>query len=760
MSDTSASGIAPGTWRIGVHGARQAGKTSYLATLYGFRAEANGIAVAFVNNETIDYLAGQWDNYLARGMKPQPTAKGMPTELDCEVKCQQRRWQVRLRDYAGELVQRRGADDVEELQVETRQWLKSCNAILFFIDITEPEGLVRERLNELDLLLKELHRLSEGGDKISRPLALILTKWDTRPAFKVCGADAAAEAAKATEFLRDKVVFGQFYAALAQSGTRVQVFPVSAFGSHRDGQLPPANGPEPFNIHAPLQWAVEMAEEMIGKKADREANALLVHRWWPRYDKAADLLDKTIHEYELRAGLVGDRLATRARDLRRQFRLRRLKVAVVGVALVVAAVIVGLVADERVAYSAVLHAYDDRSIDAAGIKNITDEYLARDNPLKRMNEQAVRERWTQLQSERAQQDYRNLEKFRGTHSTEADASFVLKKDKDYLALWGGSPQAEKVRVWETEDAKKSEDYKRRIEEDRAYQELLEEVAAFVKATKFSEAEQAYHRFLGKYHESSHRAEIEKRISDVERAGDENEWKSAVDFDQKNPNSFEETIQRANQYLTKPKARHRAEAEALVTRTGDRWDWALYEQVRNAGRARADANTVEATHRKAMAYLNGTQPRKRMKAEIQKWMDWFNDLQTEKDYDVVVRSMKIPKGSHLEPTFSNPECRIQISVNSRAYWTGWRTGMEPVYGETLGPFRFKWGQTGTFAVEIEGNHPTWWNDRETMPTETDERFIVSRLNGPVTVRDQKGVDVTVYLECERVKPPDLAAYKDK
>ena len=760
MSDTSASDMPPGTWRFGIHGARNAGKTSYLATLYGFRAQVDRIAVAFTNDETIDYLAGQWENYLAKGEKPDPTGKGIPTDLGCQIKCPQRVWQVALRDYAGELVQRKGADDVKELQEETHQWLKSCNAILFFIDITESEDAVRERLNELDLLLKELHRLSVGGDKIGRPLALILTKWDTRPDFNICGADVAAETAKAIDFLQGSPVFGQCYSALTQSGSRVQVFPVSAFGSHRDGQLPPVHGPEPFNIHEPLKWAVEMAEEMIGEKADRDADALILRRRWPRYDRAAGLLEATCSKYALRTGRVGKRLAERAHGLNRRFWFRRLTLAAISVTLVAVAAVIGLFVDEHTRHNAVLHAYDDRSIDAAGIETITDEYLARRNPFKGLNEQVVRDRWTQFQGERAQQDYRNLEEFRGTHSTEADAGVVLKKDQEYLAVWGGSPHAEKVRVWEMEDAKKSQAYNRRIEEERAYQELLEEVAAFGKANKFSEAEQAYRRFLGKYPESSHRPEIERRINDVEQAGDESEWKAVVDFDQKNPNSFEETIQRANQYVTKPKARHRAEAEALVTRTGDRWDWALYEQVRNAGRAGADANTVEATHRKAMAYLNGTQPRKRMKAEVQKWMDWFNGLQTEKDYDVVVRSMKIPKGSHLETTVGQPECRIQGSMNGRDYWTGWRSGMEPVYGETLGPFRFKWGETGTFGMQIEGYHRTWWNDRENKPSETDERFIVSRLNGPVTVRDQKGTDVTVYLECDAVKPPDLAAYTDK
>jgi hypothetical protein len=757
---TTVRSIGPGTWRLGIHGARNAGKTCYLASLYGFRAQANAVDVAFTDNETIDYLAEQWDKYLAHGMKPKPTGKGMPADLDCQVKCQRRVWQVALRDYAGELVERKGAEDVEELREETRQWLKSCNAILFFIDITEPEDAVRERLNELDLLLRELHRLSVGGDKIARPLAMILTKWDSRPGFNVCNADSEAERTKATEFLRTHPVLGQCYSALEQSGNRVKVFPVSAFGSHRDGHLPPLSGPQPFNIHTPLRWCVEMAEEMVGEKADRDVDAFLTDRLWPRYDKAADLLRQTVTEYNLGTGHVGGRLIAHARSLARRLWMRRGKAAAITATLGIVTVAIALFWDEEKSYKAVLHAYEDRSVGARGIKSLTDEYLAKRNPFKRLHEQTIRERWTAFQGQRAEQDYVNLEAFRREHPAESDAAVRTERDNDYLAVWEGSPQAVTVAGWKMEDDAQAAKHTGRVTHESRYQGILEEVAALVKANKFAEAAEAYHRFLREYPESPHRTELEGRIKDMETAGDDYEWKSVVDFDQKNPNSFEETIAKANQYLSKPKARHRTEAETLVTRTGDRWDWALYEQVRKSSRSGADANSVEAAHLKAMAYLNGTQPRKRMKVEVQKWMEWFNGLQSAKDYEVVVRSMTIPKGSQLEPTFSTPSCRIQVSVNGREYWTGWRTGMEPVYGETLGPFRFKWGETGTFAVRIEGYHPTWWRDLATTPTETDERFIISRLNGPVTVRDKNGKDVTVYLECETVKPPELAAYKDK
>ena len=248
---------------------------------------------------------------------------------------------------------------------------------------------------------------------------MVLTKWDTRPDFNVCGADAVAETAKAVEFLRDTVVFGQCYSALAQSGTRVQVFPVSAFGSHRDGQLPPANGPEPFNIHTPLKWSVEMAEEMIGEKADRDADGLLVHRWWPRYDKAANLLKQTILEYAIRAGLVGERLAERARSLNRRLWLRRLTMAtfILGLAIVVA--VAALIVDERKSYNSVVYAYGDSSMDATGVKALTDEYLSKRNPLNRIHEHVIRDRWGEFQREEGAKGLREPEE----GSSRAHASF-------------------------------------------------------------------------------------------------------------------------------------------------------------------------------------------------------------------------------------------------------------------------------------------------------------------------------------------------
>jgi len=67
-----------------------------------------------------------------------------------------------------------------EIRQKVREWMLSCHAIFFFLAADaghDNETDVRERLNELGLLVAELKRLSRDGNTIARPLALVLTKW-------------------------------------------------------------------------------------------------------------------------------------------------------------------------------------------------------------------------------------------------------------------------------------------------------------------------------------------------------------------------------------------------------------------------------------------------------------------------------------------------------------------------------------------------------------------------------------------------------
>src|SRR5438477_186315 len=100
------------------------------------------------------------------------------------------------------------------------------------LGIPSSEQELSERLNEVDVLLAALRQLSHDGHTIARPLALVLTKWDTQGPLDAD--DPAEEEQRALAFLNTRPSFRQLYHALLQAGRsdRIRLFPVSAFGSN------------------------------------------------------------------------------------------------------------------------------------------------------------------------------------------------------------------------------------------------------------------------------------------------------------------------------------------------------------------------------------------------------------------------------------------------------------------------------------------------------------------------------------------------
>src|SRR5215471_3718933 len=203
MSTVPASPDVPDSPRLrhlGIHGPRQSGKTCYLTVLHRFR-KADGGAAVIKDEATSAYLEAIWNDYLAQG-KHTPRTAGTPTRIHFDLQAGGHTWEVQTRDYPGERVQR-------PIDAETKAWLESCDAILVFVDSTSPPDLLAERLNEVDLLLAALRELSHDGHTIARPLALVLTKWDTQG--PLAAADPEREEQRALAFLTARPEFRQLY---------------------------------------------------------------------------------------------------------------------------------------------------------------------------------------------------------------------------------------------------------------------------------------------------------------------------------------------------------------------------------------------------------------------------------------------------------------------------------------------------------------------------------------------------------------------
>jgi hypothetical protein len=492
--------------RIGIHGTRNAGKTCFLGCLYGHRTD-DEVTVACADDATILYLRGVWDD-LRQQRVPAATAMGLPTELRLGVggPSEQPPLAICLCDYAGALVQplaSQASPLARELGRGAKEWLTSAQAILFFLDSSQPE---LEQVDALDLLLTELARPRGDGPPAPLPLGLVLTKWDSHGPISP---DDAHEEARARDYLRDQPVFGQVWRKLAEGGERVKVFPVSAFGNEaRDNRPPPADRLRPCHIHAPLLWAARQADEVLLDAARAEAQRHLDRTWklfdlplLPRPDHAAALgvYDKLRRDYGVAQGPLAEGIRQEMgaiRASRRHHHLRRAAPFAAALALL----LLGM------------------------------GWLARSG---------------------AEQELSALEEYRQAHTTWEDASERRAQAEKFLSLWRSRllPAArERVEEWCREDSAAAD-------EQAACQAARQEGTRLEKEQKFSEAVAHYRGFTGRFPQSRYNRDFEKRVLDLlPVVEDRDEYLGLLRLAQRGnqPEAVEELDRRAKEYLGGPR----------------------------------------------------------------------------------------------------------------------------------------------------------------------------------------------------------------
>jgi hypothetical protein len=315
--------------RIGIHGPRNAGKTCFLGCLYGFRNHPDA-RITFSEDATLSYLASLWEP-LCRQQTPGATALSLPTALTLDLlpPGEKTPTALELCDYAGALMQAvppQTSALTRDLCQGARGWFHSCQAVLLFLDSTRPD---LEQLDAIDLLLTELGRPGKERPRLERPLALVLTKWDSQGA--VSG-DLASEQQRAREFLTSHHAFRQVYERFREmEGDRAQIFPVSAFGNgSRDNLPPPLDRFVPCHLHAPLLWAARAADEALLDEAREEARSHLERAWTvlgapvlstPDHEGAIRVYQKLKSNYGAISGPLAEGIEaelTSLRDNRRQ----------------------------------------------------------------------------------------------------------------------------------------------------------------------------------------------------------------------------------------------------------------------------------------------------------------------------------------------------------------------------------------------------------------------------------------------------------
>jgi hypothetical protein len=691
--------------RVGIHGVRGAGKTCYLGSLYGFRA-GGSVILDFADDATCHYLATVWKD-LSEARVPGATLLAIPTTLHMDLSTSDDlpATPLQLCDYAGLLVEPKaeGASPAAHtLAAGVREWLRSCHAVLVFLDSSRPD---LDQVDAIDLLLTEMRRPSADGPILERPVAVVLTKWDSQG---VVGDDLEKEQARARELLKSHHAFRQIGRKL--DAAQVKVFPVSSFGNHARGPNPPELARyHPCHLHAPLAWAAQVSDLVLFEEAREVASRHLgrgLHvlgvNVWPQPDLAAakqvwsslrrdatpgsgPLAEKIDHEMEAlgsrrRQGWLGYLAATAA------------LLALLVLGLNQAARAADSQADEVVAICGRLDGPEHAPERLARAEAFLSSWGSRLVPHRRAEVAELRSSAAAVLAEQAERPS-VVERF-----TELEAAGKWEEAcsvvEDLATRYPSSPiRSDLGQRW------------LRAADERGRAQARERAAQLEKEGELEAALAACQQYLASHEASPNRGEIEARARSLRQA--------IEDRDE-------------------------------------------YEQLRRFALRREPASLEEAA-RLARAYIEARKPERSMRREAERFWLWFEALRKGGEFEVLLESIEVPPGSDLTPGWGGVRTRAHLSINGKSSSTGSIHGANATPGVKLGPFPFRWGEPGRMTLVVEG----FLNLRGPAAVRAerdDPLFILGQASGPVAMRCKKGKEVRVVLSCPAAEPPSLPPYR--
>lgn len=164
--------------KLSIFGPRGCGKTTYLTCLYAQGGKVGSFAISAKDEPTRNYLAERW-HQLFTGTELAPTALGL-IPLHLVFSANRQAYDIELQDFAGALVmQDRGQDEVKKkLKDALRKSFQESSGLMIFIEAGEPDFQSQfDRRVELDSLMEVLHE-QNNRELITRPIAIVITKWD------------------------------------------------------------------------------------------------------------------------------------------------------------------------------------------------------------------------------------------------------------------------------------------------------------------------------------------------------------------------------------------------------------------------------------------------------------------------------------------------------------------------------------------------------------------------------------------------------
>jgi hypothetical protein len=246
-----------------------------------------------------------------------------------------------------------------------------------------------------------------------------------------------------------------------------------------------------------------------------------------------------------------------------------------------------------------------------------------------------------------------------------------------------------------------------------------------------------------------------------RQSDDDSWNRVNAFARKYPNLFRDQIEKADDYLANALfTRHRDEVLQFTREAINRYDRSTYEAIRTRARDGNHPATLLAVHKLCKDYINAPISGKRMTADVEDWIRWFDGWSTGKELYVRVATIRIDRGSiwhHYWWNYYDPQVYAIVKVGTKSDRTDRKSiplgrDVRDLPGDRLGPFIWKWGDP---EVSVTLHHSGASQDELTAPFDDGDPFKVRSLDGPTTFNGGK---IAVRLECPDVIPPVLPPYK--
>jgi hypothetical protein len=817
--------MAAPTRYIALFGPRACGKTVYLGALYGSSANGGlqGAEYHVASDDDPDdpthvYLARAYRD-LAAGSWPPGTAFDELKRMSLSFTTDSEAYRVILPDVGGELTTRvRDSREYDlaarELKEKILREYQDYHGFLVFAPVgPEPRLDSIGYKWEVDALVQALKERTQDGGLISRPVAVVLSKWDLLG--PICPED--ADTAAAAYFSK---AYPELSAGLTATCRNLRVFPISSTGRLIDGKPPVPLAP--YNLGAPLTWLLKTSDEFLLDRLETQLSSWadnLFRRDDSRPERPThfSLALKEIDAFlqSIPHGPFAERALQHRRTLLAQRRKRRARIggvlasAVVGVLALVGA------ARDHATYGDSVRLMEERNSPPEEVLRTVDGVCKeRSRVMGRLLG------WWRDLSLRRDKFRLNFEKTRFAEiakicppQDDASANRVLELAKGFKAIFPMSNRSAEVEACQNdaENFMRTADDRRahsgikelyeKLKEDRKNAELAKSLsdrcASYVESHKdglhldevqkikaeievarieqqqdfqfaqltaelgktFDSPLKCYQlcgTFLTKWPNHKEASQVRSWQAEYLQEADEQSWNAVLSFATKYPSDYEGQVSRCRQYLENAQYRaHHADAVKFLAAAQRGFDRSTYEKIRQRARAGNEPEVLETVQKLCREYLVTPIPYKAMVGEVESWLKWFDSWAQGRDFYVDVESVRVNRGSRWHYKLYWPTVWAEVHVNGATHRTGSKCidldrDERGLPVSRLGPFHWKWNDP---EVKVELN----WKDTPSFSTRYEaDAFSIRHLNGQI---DFDGGKIWIRLRCPEVIPPPLSPYKD-